>query len=88
LDGGSARRKAAIRTHRTVQTQNESTQKSMSQVGFEPTIQVFEQAKTVHALDCADTVIAQVFIRRWKIQTHLGLFSASLPTHYVTYPGS
>jgi hypothetical protein len=29
----------------------------MSRVGFEPTIPVFEQAKTVHALDCAATVI-------------------------------
>jgi hypothetical protein len=25
----------------------------MPQVGFEPTIPVFERAKTVHALDCA-----------------------------------
>jgi hypothetical protein len=29
----------------------------MPGVGFEPTTQVFEQAKTVHALDCAATVI-------------------------------
>jgi hypothetical protein len=29
----------------------------MSQVGFEPTIPVFERAKTVHALDRAATVI-------------------------------
>jgi hypothetical protein len=28
----------------------------MPQVGFEPTIPVFERAKTVHALDCAATV--------------------------------
>jgi hypothetical protein len=28
----------------------------MPQVGFEPTILVFGQAKTVHALDCAATV--------------------------------
>jgi hypothetical protein len=33
------------------------TQTSMPWVGFEPTILVFEQAKTVHALDCAATVI-------------------------------
>jgi hypothetical protein len=38
--------------HRTAQTQT-----SMSQVGFEPTIPVFERAKTVHALDRAATVI-------------------------------
>jgi hypothetical protein len=29
----------------------------MPSVGFEPTIPVFERAKTVHALDCAATVI-------------------------------
>jgi hypothetical protein len=29
----------------------------MARVGFEPTIQVFERAKTVHALDSAATVI-------------------------------
>jgi hypothetical protein len=29
----------------------------MPQVGFEPTIPVFERAKTVHALDSAVTVI-------------------------------
>jgi hypothetical protein len=29
----------------------------MYRLGFEPTIPVFEQAKTVHTLDCAATVI-------------------------------
>jgi hypothetical protein len=29
----------------------------MPRVGFEPTIPAFERAKTVHALDCAATVI-------------------------------
>jgi hypothetical protein len=29
----------------------------MSQMGFEPTIQVFERAKTVHALELAATAI-------------------------------
>jgi hypothetical protein len=43
-------------THRT-QTQNKRTQTSIPQVGFEPTIPVFERAKGVHALDCAATVI-------------------------------
>jgi hypothetical protein len=37
--------------HRTTQTQNRCW------VGFEPTIPVFEQAKTVHVLDRAATVI-------------------------------
>jgi hypothetical protein len=31
----------------------------MSQVIFEPTIPVFERTKTVHALDCAATVIGK-----------------------------
>jgi hypothetical protein len=41
--------------HRTTQTQNKRTQTTMPQAGFEPTIPVFERAKTVHALDCAAT---------------------------------
>jgi hypothetical protein len=44
-------------THRT-QTQNKRTQTSMPRVEFEPTTPVFEQAKTVHAVDRAATVIA------------------------------
>jgi hypothetical protein len=43
--------------HRTAQTQNKRTQTSMSLVGFEPTIPLFERAKTVHALGRAATVI-------------------------------
>jgi hypothetical protein len=34
----------------------------MPQVGFEPTVQVFERAKTVHALDRAATVIGHIII--------------------------
>jgi hypothetical protein len=30
-------------------------------MGFKPTTPVFEQAKTVHALDCAATVIGLVY---------------------------
>jgi hypothetical protein len=44
-------------THRTTQIQNKCTQTSMPWVGFEPTIPVFERAKTVHASDDAATVI-------------------------------
>jgi hypothetical protein len=44
-------------THRTTQKQNKRTQTFMSQVGFEPTIPVFERAKTVHAVDRAATAI-------------------------------
>jgi hypothetical protein len=43
--------------HRKTQTQNKSTQISMLRVGFEPTIPEFKWAKTVHALECAVTVI-------------------------------
>jgi hypothetical protein len=32
----------------------------MPQVGFEPTIPVFERAKTVHALDRTATVIGEI----------------------------
>jgi hypothetical protein len=39
------------------QTENKHKQTSMPRVGFEPTIPVFERAKTVHALDRAATVI-------------------------------
>jgi hypothetical protein len=46
-------------THRTTQTQNKRTQTSMHCVGFEPTILVFEREKTVHALECAVTVIGR-----------------------------
>jgi hypothetical protein len=34
----------------------------MPQVGFEPTIPVFERVKTVHALDRAATVIGIIII--------------------------
>jgi hypothetical protein len=47
-------------THRTTQTQNRCTQASMSRVGFEPTIPMFEGAKTVHALDRAAITIARL----------------------------
>jgi hypothetical protein len=40
---------------RTTQTQNKRTQISMTRVEIEPTIPVFERAKTVHALHRAAT---------------------------------
>jgi hypothetical protein len=40
----------ALSTHRTTQTRGKRTQTSMSRVGIEPTIPVFDRAKTVHAL--------------------------------------
>jgi hypothetical protein len=45
-------------THRTTQAQENHTQTSMTRVGFEPVIPVFEQAKTVDALDSAAAVIS------------------------------
>jgi hypothetical protein len=54
LDRGSARCRAAVRT---TQTQNKHIQTSMPQVGFEPMVSVFEQVKTVRALDRATTLI-------------------------------
>jgi hypothetical protein len=38
----------------------------MPRVGFEPTITVFERAKTFHALDGAATVIGLVYIKNYK----------------------
>jgi FAD synthase len=43
--------------HTEQHKQNKHTQTSMLRVGFEPTIQAFERAKTVHTLDRAATVI-------------------------------
>jgi hypothetical protein len=47
-------------THRTTQTQNKHIRTSMPLAGFEPTIPVFELAKTVHALDSAATAICNM----------------------------
>jgi hypothetical protein len=44
------------------QTQNKHKQTSMARMGFEPTIPVFERAKTVHALDRAATVIGLAMV--------------------------
>jgi hypothetical protein len=58
--GGSGRRKAAACTHT-----------SMLPVGLEPTIPVFERAKTVHALDRAATAIGAVQRCSVQIRTTL-----------------
>jgi hypothetical protein len=49
--------------HRTGQTQINRIQTSMPRVGLEPTVQVFERAETVHALDRAATVICGQKVR-------------------------
>jgi hypothetical protein len=46
-------------------TQNKRRQTSMPWLVYEPTIPVFERTKTLHALDCAVTVIGNV-CRTWK----------------------
>jgi hypothetical protein len=43
--------------NRTTQTQNKRAHTSMPQVGFGPTIPVFEQATIVHTLDKTVTMI-------------------------------
>jgi hypothetical protein len=48
-----------VPVHRTAQTQNKRTQTFMPQVGFEPTISLFEQSKAFHSLDCVATVIGR-----------------------------
>jgi hypothetical protein len=58
LDGRSALSEGRY-LHRTTQTQEKRRQTSMPRVGFEPTIPVFERAKTFHATDRAATVIGQ-----------------------------
>jgi hypothetical protein len=55
-------------THRATETQNKRTQTSMPRVGFEPTIPVLEQTKTVQALDCAAKVIGLCLILYNTIQ--------------------
>jgi hypothetical protein len=50
-----------LHTHRRTRTQNKRTQISMPRVVFEPSILVFEGAKTVHALDHATIVIGFQF---------------------------
>jgi hypothetical protein len=43
--------------HKTTQTHNKSTQTAMPREGFEPTMTLFQRAKTVYALDFMATVI-------------------------------
>jgi hypothetical protein len=54
MDGGSARRKAATFK---VEHKHRKTQPFMPRVGFEPTIPVFEGARTFRALERAAAVI-------------------------------
>jgi hypothetical protein len=61
LDGRSAVA-SPLPTHRTAQTQNKRTQTFTHHAGFEPTILMFERAKTINALDRAATKIGNVIV--------------------------
>jgi hypothetical protein len=76
--------------HRTAQTQNKRTQTSIPQVGFEPTIPMFERAKTVHALDRATTVIGSLKPSRIIVVLSLGAQSTCTmrKTYSSAYPFS
>jgi hypothetical protein len=59
-----------------IQTQNIRTETSVPQMGFEPTISMFELAMTVHALDCLAIMISSVVHHASRlpivITAHLG----------------
>jgi hypothetical protein len=69
-------------THRTIQTQNKRKQTSVPRVVFEPTIPVFERAKTVHASDRAATVIGE-----WRYGS-TNLLSRGTPALATSSPGN
>jgi hypothetical protein len=75
-------------TPRTTQTQNKRTQTLMPWVGFEPTIPVFERAKTVHALDRAATVIGELHTTNWGGTWQKQNCRRSLRFKYITCPNS
>jgi hypothetical protein len=64
--GGDQTVARPLHAYRSAQSQNIRTETSMSQVGFEPTIPVFERTKTIHALDRAATVIDFIVITSAK----------------------
>jgi hypothetical protein len=70
LDGGDQPVARPLPAHTTAQTQNKRTQTSMPQVGLEPTIPVFERAKTILALDRATTVIGKEELLLFRIDLH------------------
>jgi hypothetical protein len=71
--------------HYLPQTQNKYRQTSMPWGGFEPTISVFERAKTFHASDRAATVIGnnstEVF---WNTNWHLIRMNCALSLYADT----
>jgi hypothetical protein len=73
--------------HRTRQTQNKHTPTSMPLVGLEPTISALERAKTVHALNCAATVIGLFSITAVNFSRN-GYSSANFATVYHSVPST
>jgi hypothetical protein len=68
-------------THRTTKTQNKRTQTSMPQVGFEPTIPVFERPKIVHALRCPYTYESGSRVRLGELDSGAGLGYTHISPH-------
>jgi hypothetical protein len=64
----------SLPAHTGQHKQNKRTQTFMPQVGFEPTIPVFERVKTVHVLDRAAIMISII-----KKYLHIFLGSYSRP---------
>jgi hypothetical protein len=62
-------------THRIAQIQNKRTQTPMPRVGLEPTIPVFQGAKTVHASDLAAAVMV-------ALPNQMSLIAIESNTHY------
>jgi hypothetical protein len=75
MDEGLANREAA--THRQDNTNAEYAQTSTSLDGFEPMSPAFEEAKTVHALDRAATLIGH------ETHYHILLCDGSMVTEPV-----
>jgi hypothetical protein len=65
-------------TDRTAQKQNKRTQTFMPQVGFKPTIPVFDRTKTVYALDRVATVIGNLLSSTITKYIKLGVSSHNL----------
>jgi hypothetical protein len=80
LDGGAAGHKAT--TYIEQYKRNKCTQMYVPQVGFEPTIPVFEQAKMALALDRVATVIGSPF----RLSVNF-LFPSSFIGHAWAPPG-
>jgi hypothetical protein len=66
-------------SHTGQHKQNKRTQKSMPQVGYKPTIPVFQRVKTFHALDRAATVIGK-YRNCYSICFKITIFSIVAPS--------